>query len=166
QSEAANVPSSTADASPAAARSSRRAGCSAAGASGGGAGQDEKKVSYKHWMNAAAQGLIGFVGRIARIVGVGHVILDFAHRVVVAGLERADAGAKQESLLDGHISWNHDEQRQAVHQELTALYEWWKARVIVLKAEGGFLDTVYSDEYEKDNEMLIRLIKVRSYLWT
>ncbi len=73
---------------------------------------------------------------------------------------------EQENLLDGHISWSHDEQRQAVHRELTALYEWWKIRVIALKAEGGFLDAIYSGEYEKDNEMLIRLIKVRGYLWT
>jgi hypothetical protein len=53
-----------------------------------------------------------------------------------------------------------------VHQELTNLYEWWKTRAVVLAAGTGVIDALYSDVYESDNEMLIRLIKVRGYLWT
>lgn len=72
---------------------------------------------------------------------------------------------EQENLLDGHINWGHDDKVQAAHRELTTLYKWWKIRVVALAAESGFIDTL-SDNYEADNEMLIRLIKVRGYLWT
>ncbi|NML65336.1 hypothetical protein HHL22_08980 [Hymenobacter sp. RP-2-7] len=72
---------------------------------------------------------------------------------------------EQENLLDGHVSWHHDEHKQAIYQELTALYHWWKARVVTLAAESGLINPE-SPAYQDDNAMLIRLIKVRSYLWT
>lgn len=41
---------------------------------------------------------------MAGVIGVGHVVLDFAYRVVVAGLERAHAGAGYLGhLLIGHL---------------------------------------------------------------
>jgi len=73
---------------------------------------------------------------------------------------------EQENLLNGHVSWDHDDTVRAVHRELTTLYEWWKGRAAVLADKTGVIETLYSDEYAADNEMLIRLIKVRGYLWT
>jgi len=73
---------------------------------------------------------------------------------------------EQENLFSGHVSWDHDDTVRAVHQELMTLYEWWKARAVALAAETGIIDALYSDGYEADNEMLIRLIKFRGYLWT
>jgi hypothetical protein len=73
---------------------------------------------------------------------------------------------EQEKLLNGHVSWDHDDTVREVHRELTTLYEWWKRRAVALAEKTRVIDALYSDDYATDNEMLIRLIKVRSYLWT
>jgi hypothetical protein len=45
------------------------------------------------------------------------------------------------------------------------LYEWWKARLI--RQENEEINSIWSDkEYEEENEMLIRLIRIRHKLWT
>ena len=68
---------------------------------------------------------------------------------------------KEENLLDGHTDWGHDEKHRAAKSELVELYEWWLERV-----KKDDIDPLSEQQYEEDNQMLIRLIKVRWALWT
>ena len=71
---------------------------------------------------------------------------------------------EDEKLFTGDIDWNHDEEHKKAKEELEVLYNWW------IERKGMDLDDKIYDleeeQYEEDNEMLIRLIKVRKYLWT
>lgn len=55
-------------------------------------------------------------------------------------------------------NWNQSEEIIVAKSEIIELYAWWKTR----SKENSF---VARGQYEKDTEMLIRLIKVREYLW-
>lgn len=55
--------------------------------------------------------------------------------------------------------WDQSPEFQAAKTEIHFLYEWWKNR----PQETNELDR---RQFEIDSEMLIRLIKVRGYLWT
>ncbi|MES2764367.1 MAG: hypothetical protein V4642_00750 [Bacteroidota bacterium] len=61
--------------------------------------------------------------------------------------------------------WNHNEEFAQAKREIDELYAWWKQRI---KADAeGKIDEIWNKEhFEKDTEMLIRLIKIRKYLWT
>ena len=72
---------------------------------------------------------------------------------------------EKENLLNGHIDWEQKEEDIQAKKELTSLYEWWKNRSE--KELEDNLDPIWTkNQYEEDNEMLIKLIKVRKYLWT
>ena len=61
--------------------------------------------------------------------------------------------------------WEHDEKARNARKEITDLYGWWKERIV--KEEAGEINPIMrTDEYEIDNQMLIRLINIRKYLWT
>jgi hypothetical protein len=64
-----------------------------------------------------------------------------------------------ENLLNGHIDWTSTEEMQKIKIEIETLYIWWLER----KNKENDLD---SEQYNEDNEMLIRLIKIRQHLWT
>ena len=66
---------------------------------------------------------------------------------------------EKEKLLNGHVDWNRTPEDQEIKAEIETLYNWWKER----KKED---DDCESRQYEEDNEMLIRLIKIRKHLWT
>ena len=68
---------------------------------------------------------------------------------------------EKEDLLIGYTDWNFDKKTQDIFQEITFLYQWWIERRDSDKNE--LLD---SNQYDIDNEMLIRLINVRKSLWT
>jgi hypothetical protein len=71
---------------------------------------------------------------------------------------------ENEKLLTGHVDWDHDEEHLNAKKEIEELNFWWSERKNL-----DFLDKVHDldkEQYLKDNEMLIRLIKVRAYLWT
>ncbi|MBL4774078.1 MAG: hypothetical protein JKX98_10960 [Alcanivoracaceae bacterium] len=65
---------------------------------------------------------------------------------------------EKENLLDGHVIWDEDEKHKLVKKEIDELYQWW----LSYKEP----DTLTSNSYEKENEMLIRLIEIRWALWT
>jgi hypothetical protein len=72
---------------------------------------------------------------------------------------------EKEKLINGIIDWNWDENHKKVKMEIEELYTWWKYR-IKLDKKGKINPILNHDQYETDNEMLIRLIKIREYLWT
>jgi len=60
--------------------------------------------------------------------------------------------------------WEQNDATQHAKQELEELHQWWQERSEV---EQQPLDPIWTrNRYEEDNQMLIRLIKVRQYLWT
>lgn len=70
---------------------------------------------------------------------------------------------EQEHLLGSTTDWNQDENFKQAKEEIDFLYAWWQERV---KAEQeNELDPIWSDnQYDQDNQMLIRLITIRQYL--
>jgi hypothetical protein len=66
---------------------------------------------------------------------------------------------EDEQLLTGNTDWSHDKEHLDAKKEIEELYRWWNKR----KNIDNDLD---EEQYGKDNEMLIRLIKVRRFLWT
>ena len=66
---------------------------------------------------------------------------------------------ENERLLTGNTDWEADEKQSAAKKEIEELYNWWLTR----RTEDTELKR---EQYEIDNEMLIRLIKVRWALWT
>jgi len=68
-------------------------------------------------------------------------------------------------LFTGFIDWTLDENSKKVKREIEYLYNWWIERV--QQERNKDIDPVWTDgQYEIDNEMLIRLIKIRRCLWT
>ena len=57
------------------------------------------------------------------------------------------------------LDWEWHEDHRKAKKEITDLYDWWKI--------GRHVEQLKRMEvYEKEQEMLTRLIKVRKYLWT
>ena len=71
---------------------------------------------------------------------------------------------EEEKLLE-FIDWEHSTESKQVKKEIDALYNWWINRVKA-ETEQQIDPTVSEDQYEMDTEMLIRLVKIRAYLWT
>lgn len=67
--------------------------------------------------------------------------------------------------LDEFTDWQQNDTYKQAKKEIDELYFWWKERV---KAEHeNKLDPGWiNDQHDKDNEMLLRLIKIRGFLWT
>ncbi|MDO5637877.1 MAG: hypothetical protein Q4G18_11600 [Myroides sp.] len=66
---------------------------------------------------------------------------------------------EKENLFNCHVNWDHDLEHKKAKIEIQNLYNWWNKR----KSISTDLD---SNQYEEDNQMLIRLIEYRKYLWT
>ena len=71
---------------------------------------------------------------------------------------------EEEELLTGHVNWSHDEEHLNAKKEFEELYAWWTERKRLDSEEK--VNDLDRTQYFADNEMLIRLIKVRQYLWT
>ena len=71
---------------------------------------------------------------------------------------------ESEKLLTDNRDWNHNEEIINSHKELEELYNWWMKRK--KDDEQNKINDFDEAQYAIDNEMLIRLIKVRRYLWT
>ena len=69
---------------------------------------------------------------------------------------------EKEKLLDGHIDWDATEKHQKAHKKLSKLYKWWATRC-KHDIPDDFTDTKQRDT---DTKQLIRLIKLRHFLWT
>lgn len=65
---------------------------------------------------------------------------------------------EKEDLALGNTDWNADEKHRLAKAEIDELYKWW-----VSYTES---DTPEEDSFELENNMLIRLIKIRWALWT
>lgn len=67
--------------------------------------------------------------------------------------------------LHDMTDWEQNDKTKIAKKEIDELYTWWENRV---KAEkDNEVDPIWTEkQYEKDTEMLIRLIKIREYLWT
>ena len=71
----------------------------------------------------------------------------------------------EEEKLFEFTDWEDSTESKQVKNEIDALYNWWINRVKAEKEE-QIDPTVSEDQYEMDTEMLIRLVKLRAYLWT
>lgn len=69
---------------------------------------------------------------------------------------------EKENLLNDNIDWNADDKHKDARAELIALYEWWLSHV---EKDDG-VSTPGPEQYVEQDEMLIRLIRVRWALWT
>jgi len=65
---------------------------------------------------------------------------------------------EKENLLSGHTDWNADKKHLLAKDEIEALYQWWLSYIET--------DIPNDDNYELENQMLMRLIKIRWALWT
>lgn len=71
----------------------------------------------------------------------------------------------KKKLLTGFIDWTLDDKSKKVNEEIEYLNNWWIERVQLERNKD--IDPVWTaGQYEIDDEMLIRLIKIRRYLWT
>ena len=71
---------------------------------------------------------------------------------------------EQENAFTGHVDWDSDVEHQSAKQEIQQLYNWWTTRKMFDNLDS--INDLEKDQYEEDNEMLIRLIKIRHFLWT
>jgi hypothetical protein len=65
---------------------------------------------------------------------------------------------EKEMVLSDHIDWSVDEKHRIAKIEIEELYNWWLSH-----EESNIPDLAI---YEKENDMLIRLISIRWALWT
>jgi hypothetical protein len=71
---------------------------------------------------------------------------------------------EKEKLLDS-TDWEHNQTFRNAKKEIEELYAWWKIRAKV--QQNNKLDPVWTEgQYDKDSDMLIRLIRIRKFLWT
>jgi hypothetical protein len=71
----------------------------------------------------------------------------------------------EEEKLFEFIDWESNNEAKKIKTEIQELHNWWIERTEAEKKNG--IDSLWSDEqYKEDDEMLIRLIKIRKYLWT
>jgi hypothetical protein len=60
--------------------------------------------------------------------------------------------------------WEHTEEKKTVKKEIDFLYNWWK-ELLIKKEKDEWNSMNNKIQYEEENEMLIRLIKIRGHLW-
>ena len=69
----------------------------------------------------------------------------------------------EEALLPRN--WDESAESQHAKGEIDALTEWWTQRAAA--EQEGAVDAIWDPgQYEIDNQMLVRLIHIRQYLWT
>jgi hypothetical protein len=66
---------------------------------------------------------------------------------------------EQEKEIIKIIDWENDEETKNAKLVIDFLYNWWMKRV-------DKDDDLDGKQYEEDNQMLIKLISIRKYLWT
>ncbi len=69
-----------------------------------------------------------------------------------------------EEAFTNHVDWEFNEAYKKAKDELEQLYHWWATRKTLDDLNG--INDFEKSQYEEDNEMLIRLVKVRQFLWT
>jgi hypothetical protein len=71
----------------------------------------------------------------------------------------------QKEKLFEMTDFDHSEHFQQVKKEIDELNTWWQDRV-QMEQDNRFDPALEKDQYAKDTEMLVRLVKIREYLWT
>jgi hypothetical protein len=71
---------------------------------------------------------------------------------------------EKENLLTGNTDWNADEEHKKARKDIEELYQWWLDRKG--KSNSEKFNDLDRTQYNENNEKLIKLIKVRQYLWT
>ena len=69
-----------------------------------------------------------------------------------------------EEAFTSHVDWAHDNEHKKAKEEIMLLYNWWSTRKILDNLNN--INDLEKEQYEEDNNRLIRLIKVRQFLWT
>lgn len=70
---------------------------------------------------------------------------------------------EKEGILNDPADWNHSNEHVAARKEIEDLYIWWKNRIA---SHNTSLDSIWAENlFNKDTEMLIRLVRVRGFLW-
>lgn len=64
---------------------------------------------------------------------------------------------KEETMVP--TDWEQSPEFQAAKDEIDFLYDWWRSR-------SEDTDELEREQFEIDSEMLIRLVKIRRFLWT
>jgi hypothetical protein len=89
--------------------------------------------------------------------------IDADFRLELACMEILCDFIENEDPEVGKYDWSEEDptlkNQIAAEQEIRLIYEWWQK-------EKNNISFGSDDEYKKMNEMLIRLIKVRSRMWT
>jgi len=71
----------------------------------------------------------------------------------------------EEEFNNGIIDWDADNDMTQAKKEILDLYNWWQERSKLEMADR--LDPIWDKgQYEKDNQMLKRLIDVGRHLWS
>lgn len=71
----------------------------------------------------------------------------------------------EKEKLNDKTDWEQDESFKKAKKEIDELYVWWKDRIKAEKSEN--IDPIWTkNQHEKDTNMLIRLVKIRKFLWT
>jgi pyruvate/2-oxoacid:ferredoxin oxidoreductase beta subunit len=71
----------------------------------------------------------------------------------------------EEEKLYEFTDFEHNPESKKVKKEIDELYQWWNTRISPGKnVQNNENET--EEQYQEDNEMLIRLIKIREHLWT
>ena len=84
---------------------------------------------------------------------------DIREKVLLANFKLLRTFVEQEIQ---RIDWDDTAEYQKVRAEIDALYHWW-----TVERPGKITDFIYDANWEaQEEEMLLRLIKVRAYLWT
>ena len=63
-----------------------------------------------------------------------------------------------------NLSWDQDEENRFARRELETLYNWWEQRKQMEEDVLMLNNRNYTQNIE-DNEMLLRLVKMRLFLW-
>ena len=61
-------------------------------------------------------------------------------------------------------SWKQNEEHSSARNELIFLYKWWKKRKKIERSHDMLNNKLHPQNIE-DNEMLMRLVKIRLFLW-
>jgi len=92
---------------------------------------------------------------------VDHLMLYALFALLCRFVDREDGLEMLEcQYMSEHAASENREERKKTYDEVKALHEWWLER---RKTRGGLWP---NPQYEKDSEMMKRLIDIRACLWT
>lgn len=67
-------------------------------------------------------------------------------------------------FIEKEDPFNYQRKNCKIKNQLMELYKWWENREKDVEADK--VNELDMDQYQEDNKMLIKLIKIRQHLWT